>query len=451
MKLIPSNAIDIGRRTEQQDDFGFSDPNDAAFVAHGGVCAVVIDGMGGVDYGGESARAGKTAFLNAYESKTAAESIPAALARALTEANRAVMTLGRQRGNSRGVGATLTAGVVAPGTVAQGNADSATLHYISVGDSALFVYRAGRLERLTVAHEVIDSTEGALVSSFLGVDDTLTQIDRSAQPVHLRAGDRVLLCSDGLFKSVSEPDIEVALATAPPAEAATQLVEVTLAKDRPAQDNVTAVVIAAEPDATPTDAQLAVPSPAARRSAKGASIAGAALLVLLIAGVGFGWTYWRKQATQRHAEGRAAQIDQAFSRGDCRTVLALLSASDPADRSPAAEHAREQAGKCERYQQHVAEAERALKDAEASDLTPQQRRERLRRADQSYSAALAIVAGDERVRAARDTIRAEVERSEPEKPNPQKKPAKPPKPPRRNPGGGAIAPTGRATMFAFVA
>ena len=45
-KVIPGNAQHIGARSEQQDSFGFSAFDDAGFVSHAGVLAVVADGMG---------------------------------------------------------------------------------------------------------------------------------------------------------------------------------------------------------------------------------------------------------------------------------------------------------------------------------------------------------------------------------------------------------------------
>ena len=42
----PGNAQDVGKREDQQDSFGFSDPNDTGLMAHGGMLAIVADGQG---------------------------------------------------------------------------------------------------------------------------------------------------------------------------------------------------------------------------------------------------------------------------------------------------------------------------------------------------------------------------------------------------------------------
>ena len=50
LSFAPGNAQAQGKRSDQQDSFGFSDPADAAFLVHGGLLAVVADGMGVIEY-----------------------------------------------------------------------------------------------------------------------------------------------------------------------------------------------------------------------------------------------------------------------------------------------------------------------------------------------------------------------------------------------------------------
>ena len=56
MKFSPGIAQHIGARADQQDAFGFSDPAEKSFVSHGGVAAVVADGMGGLENGKEASQ-----------------------------------------------------------------------------------------------------------------------------------------------------------------------------------------------------------------------------------------------------------------------------------------------------------------------------------------------------------------------------------------------------------
>ena len=95
MQFVPGNAQHVGARNEQQDAFGFSDPGDRKFVAHGGVVGVLADGMGGLECGGEASRVAVRDFLKAYEEKTLEEPVPDALCRALQAANRSVLETAR--------------------------------------------------------------------------------------------------------------------------------------------------------------------------------------------------------------------------------------------------------------------------------------------------------------------------------------------------------------------
>ena len=52
MRHLPAHAQHIGSRRYQQDSFGFADPDDDDFLAHGGFLAVLCDGMGGMEHGG---------------------------------------------------------------------------------------------------------------------------------------------------------------------------------------------------------------------------------------------------------------------------------------------------------------------------------------------------------------------------------------------------------------
>src|SRR5207248_1936874 len=77
----------------------------------------------------------------------------------------------------------------------------------------------------------------------LGVEEP---VDVDEVPVHALAGDRILLCSDGLHSMVGEEDIRRTLAEAPDVqEAADQLVE--LANRAGGLDNITVLVLEFEP------------------------------------------------------------------------------------------------------------------------------------------------------------------------------------------------------------
>ena len=127
MKIIQGNAQHIGNRRDQQDDFGFSDMEDAEFTAHGGVIAVLADGMGGMAMGKEAGRTGVRTMLKTYGAKLPEETISQALKRALLRANQAVFDMADAQGLAEDAGATLIAAVIY----------QEMLCWISVGDSRI--------------------------------------------------------------------------------------------------------------------------------------------------------------------------------------------------------------------------------------------------------------------------------------------------------------------------
>lgn len=267
MIVCLGNYQHIGARSSQQDAFGFSDKDDLVFVAHGGVLAVVADGMGGMANGGEASQLAVRAFLHAYMAKQSDEAVPTAMQRAFDEANQSVINLSHQVGEEN-VGTTLVAAVI------HGNA----LHWISVGDSRLYLWRNGQLMRLSEDHiyandldrdavngnisreDAENHPERRSLTSYLGLA-LLDLIDCNPKPFPLFAGDRLLLCSDGLYATLEEVEI-APLFDRETQQTAEDLVALILAKNRPSQDNLTVAILACESDPEPeTKLAREIPSP----------------------------------------------------------------------------------------------------------------------------------------------------------------------------------------------
>jgi type VI secretion system protein ImpM len=118
------------------------------------------------------------------------------------------------------------------------------------GDSRAYRLRGGKLEALTVDHgaepdETASPEERAPTSEFaisraVGGEETL-QLDLRTEAVE--AGDRFLLCSDGLTRALAEGEIAKVLAdaTAEPAACARRLIDAALAAT--ANDNVTVLIV----------------------------------------------------------------------------------------------------------------------------------------------------------------------------------------------------------------
>jgi protein phosphatase len=253
-QVLPGNAQALGQRAEQQDAFAFSDLGDAEVCARSGALCVLCDGMGGHAAGGEAARAAVAGFLDHYQHRPPGEAIARSLERALQAANDAVLDVAARAGDS---GATLVAAVVHDGW----------LRWISVGDSRLMLLRDGRLHRVNREHrhratllrlaaghaqgwaEARDDPSGEHLVASLG-EDPLSAVDRSRRPWPLAPGDRVVLASDGLYRSVDEAALLAAAAAvdargeATPQALCSAWVELALAAGQPEQDNVTVAAMA---------------------------------------------------------------------------------------------------------------------------------------------------------------------------------------------------------------
>jgi protein phosphatase len=122
-----------------------------------------------------------------------------------------------------------------------------------VGDSRAYRLRDGHLTRITVDHSQVQAlVDGGLLPSegaddhplsnvllrALGSEETLLVDGRIERLV---AGDRYLLCSDGLYRELDPATLATTLGSGPPAEAVQVLVQ--QACERGGRDNVTAVVI----------------------------------------------------------------------------------------------------------------------------------------------------------------------------------------------------------------
>jgi serine/threonine protein phosphatase PrpC len=235
MKIVPGNAQHIGDRKTQEDAFGFSHFGDRAFEGHGGVMMVLCDGMGGLSQGAEASRIAVDTILSAYQRKPVGEAIPAAIARAIGEAQQAVCGLA-------GDGAAGTTVVIA---VIWRN----ELHWGSLGDSRLYLCRRRQpAEQLTVDHNVAcdpragvpGDANGEALTRYLGApEDPVPDTGRRG----LHPGDRVLACSDGVYRAVSPEEMSMLARRGDAMTAAEKMAEQILALRIPHQDNLTITLL----------------------------------------------------------------------------------------------------------------------------------------------------------------------------------------------------------------
>lgn len=234
VRLAWGAATDIGRRRAINED---------SFVAVAPVFAVA-DGMGGHSAGdiASGAVVGRLAEAAETNSVFTVTEIERALELATDDIERLAGS------TEYGVGTTVTGAALALAN------DEPWFLVFNVGDSRVYTLDGNELHRVTVDHSVVQELVDA---GFLHEDDAATHPDSNvitravgfnvrAEPdyarVHVRAGLRLLVCSDGLTREVGDAGIRMHLAAKlDPGETAAALIDAALAGG--GRDNITAIVV----------------------------------------------------------------------------------------------------------------------------------------------------------------------------------------------------------------
>lgn len=205
---------------------------------------VVADGMGGAQAGEVASRIAIEAFERGLPDAGTPEERLSTLVR---EANHQIYERSRADRQRAGMGTTLTAAYV----------DDAHVAIAHVGDSRAYLFRDGTLQRLTQDHSLVDELvrrgklteeqaaehpQRSIITRALGPEPDV-EVDTWTYPA--RAGDVVLLCSDGLTSMISEQSVrEVLAAHSNLDEAADGLIYE--ANEAGGRDNITVVLFRLE-------------------------------------------------------------------------------------------------------------------------------------------------------------------------------------------------------------
>ena len=240
------NLQNIGSRQEQQDSFCVSNIGDKSAIRAKGLMAVVADGMGGLEGGSQISNLVTETFLNSYNGQPNFD--PATfLYRTAESAELAVEQL--MKSNGINGGSTVVAVVI----------KDSLLNYVSVGDSHIYLLRDNVLELINREHSFgallkekaargeVDANEPYVnpkrnaLTAYIGIGN-FNVVDRNAQPIPLQVGDKILLCSDGVYNALGDEAIVAAL-TGDALTSARRLQQDILSQAIPTQDNFTAVIL----------------------------------------------------------------------------------------------------------------------------------------------------------------------------------------------------------------
>ncbi len=232
---------DVGRVRKDNQDSGYAGPH----------LLVIADGVGGAARGDVASSAAVEA-LRKLDVPPGNDAL-SELAATIHLAHDRLAEIVEQHPELDGTSTTVTAAIF----------DGTHLRVGHVGDSRGYLLRDGELSPITTDHTLVQSLidEGRITEAEARVHPHRNLILRAVDGVHepepdlfsidLRAGDRVLLCSDGC-SGVLENHVMAELMTGPLPEAAQRLVRNAL--DAGSSDNVT-VIVAEVTDEAPGPAQ----------------------------------------------------------------------------------------------------------------------------------------------------------------------------------------------------
>lgn len=232
--LRSGSATDVGRRRNINQDM----------ILDAGEIFAVADGMGGHQGGEVASLTAIEALRDAYRRDAGSDGLEAAIA----AANDAVTEKARASADLRTMGTTLA--VVA--LVDDG--DDELLAVANIGDSRIYLMRNGELTQLTDDHSLPQELkrQGQLTEAEAAVDPRRNVVTRVIGPSFGEgpdmqnlipyAGDRIVICSDGLYNEVVDGEIAKVLRTvSDPTEAARILVD--QANTNGGADNISVIVV----------------------------------------------------------------------------------------------------------------------------------------------------------------------------------------------------------------
>lgn len=210
-----------------------------------GPLLIVCDGMGGVAGDDVASQLASKVIYQAMRKAVRGDNravLARSLRRALRQANQEISAAGAADKRLRGMGTTVSAAAFVGNTAV----------LAQVGDSRAYVLRNDTLTQITRDQSVVSalvqagklseeqapySMQRGRILQALGSD---TDVEVSLSIAELRAGDRLLLCSDGLHGQVSDDEIRLALGAGSIDEAAASLVR--LANAAGGDDNVSVII-----------------------------------------------------------------------------------------------------------------------------------------------------------------------------------------------------------------
>ncbi len=241
-----------GNRQYQQDAVYVTESKILASNKKTRVLAVVCDGMGGMADGGRASQTAIQMMVRGFQKveKNPELDIPTFFRQGIYAIDRTIYEFPKTDG--RGSGTTMVACI----------AEDHKLYWASVGDSRIYIIRGNQMQQVTRDHnywlrlqemiregriteqEAMAERQKEALISFLGIGN-VSLMDINSVPFEMQYGDVVMLCSDGITKTLPDLQIQQIILDdrVKPNQKAEALVEAATHVNSHSQDNTSVALI----------------------------------------------------------------------------------------------------------------------------------------------------------------------------------------------------------------